>query len=313
MSRPRSPALIERRRTRSGADAARARAVRDRPGRRDRRAGRARPRAARRSPARRTGPTPRSSPPPASRPCSTGRAATARTPTRSGSAWPTPRRSRGAGRRRREAVPREGARQPRVRRRPRCPRRRATRAPSTPRSPATRRRRCTSLGGDGVLGSRTSRTGSGCPRSRCSAPRGRSSARCARTRDVKTLVAASAGNHGRAVAHVAAQRGLRCRIYLPARAVAARRAAIAGEGADVVVVDGTYEDAVARAAADGARPGRVELADVGASRPGALGDRRLRDAVLRARGGVRRGARAGRRRLARRGRGALGRGGRARR
>src|SRR3954469_5445601 len=35
--------------------------------------------------------------------------------------------------------------------------------------------------------------------------------------DAKTLVAASAGNHGRAVAHVAAGRGLRCRIYLPAR------------------------------------------------------------------------------------------------
>src|SRR5690348_3103821 len=32
---------------------------------------------------------------------------------------------------------------------------------------------------------------------------------------VKALVAASAGNHGRAVAHVAAQRGLYCRIMLP--------------------------------------------------------------------------------------------------
>ena len=78
-----------------------------------------------------------------------------------------------------------------------------------------------------------------------------------------TLVAASAGNHGRAVAHVAAQRGLRCRVYLPARSIAARREAIAGEGAEVVVVDGTYEDAVARAAAD---PG-LEIADVGASGP----------------------------------------------
>lgn len=85
--------------------------------------------------------------------------------------------------------------------------------------------------------------------------------------DAHTLVAASAGNHGRAVAHVAAARGLQCRVFLPARSVAARRQAIAAEGADVVVVDGAYEDAVARAAAEGARPGVVEIADVGTSGP----------------------------------------------
>jgi diaminopropionate ammonia-lyase len=84
---------------------------------------------------------------------------------------------------------------------------------------------------------------------------------------VRTLVAASAGNHGRAVAHVAAQRGLACRVYLPARALPARRAAIEGEGAEVVMVDGAYEEAVAAAAADGARPGWLELADVGDSGP----------------------------------------------
>ena len=99
-----------------------------------------------------------------------------------------------------------------------------------------------------------------------------------------TLVAASAGNHGRAVAHVAAQRGLACRIFLPARSSAARRAAIAGEGAELVVVDGTYEDAVARAAAEGAAPGVLEIADVGGLGAGALGDRRLPDAVRRGRG-----------------------------
>lgn len=84
---------------------------------------------------------------------------------------------------------------------------------------------------------------------------------------VRTLVAASAGNHGRAVAHVAALRGLACRVYLPERSARARREAIAQEGAEVVVVDGTYEEAVARAAADGAQPGSLELADVGASGP----------------------------------------------
>ena len=84
---------------------------------------------------------------------------------------------------------------------------------------------------------------------------------------VRTLVAASAGNHGRAVAHVARRRGLACRVFLPARSVAARREAIAGEGAEVVVVDGTYEEAVARAAAEGARPDTIEIADVGDSGP----------------------------------------------
>ncbi|HEX8855168.1 MAG TPA: pyridoxal-phosphate dependent enzyme [Thermoleophilaceae bacterium] len=84
---------------------------------------------------------------------------------------------------------------------------------------------------------------------------------------VRTLVAASAGNHGRAVANVAARRGLNCRVYLPARASKARRDGIAAEGADVVVVEGTYEEAVAQAAAEGVQDGVLELADVGASGP----------------------------------------------
>jgi diaminopropionate ammonia-lyase len=84
---------------------------------------------------------------------------------------------------------------------------------------------------------------------------------------VRTLVAASAGNHGRAVAHVAAQRGLACRVFLPARSAAARRDAIAAEGAELVVVDGSYEDAVAQAAESGRAPGAIEIADVGESGP----------------------------------------------
>ena len=84
---------------------------------------------------------------------------------------------------------------------------------------------------------------------------------------VHTLVAASAGNHGRAVAAVARRRGLAARIYVPARSAPARRAAIAGAGAEVVVVDGDYEAAVAQAAADGEADGVLELADVGASDP----------------------------------------------
>ena len=83
--------------------------------------------------------------------------------------------------------------------------------------------------------------------------------------DIHTLVAASAGNHGRAVARVAAQRSLRCRVFLPARAAEPRRVAIAGEGAEVVIVDGTYEDAVAAASLAGAAAGVAEVADVGTS------------------------------------------------
>jgi diaminopropionate ammonia-lyase len=85
--------------------------------------------------------------------------------------------------------------------------------------------------------------------------------------DVTRLVAASAGNHGRAVAHVARMRGLEALVLLPARASAARRAAIEAEGARVVAVDGTYEEAVALARAAGAEPGSLELADVGADGP----------------------------------------------
>lgn len=82
-----------------------------------------------------------------------------------------------------------------------------------------------------------------------------------------TLVAASAGNHGRAVAHEAARRGLACRVFLPQRSLAVRRDAIAGEGAEVVVVDGTYEQCVALAQAEGERSGTLEIADVGDSGP----------------------------------------------
>lgn len=63
------------------------------------------------------------------------------------------------------------------------------------------------------------------------------------------LVCASAGNHGRAVARVARERGVPCRVHLPDDALAWRVAAIRGEGAEIVS-GGRYEDAVARAAAD---------------------------------------------------------------
>ncbi|HVL96711.1 MAG TPA: pyridoxal-phosphate dependent enzyme [Solirubrobacteraceae bacterium] len=81
--------------------------------------------------------------------------------------------------------------------------------------------------------------------------------------DVTTLVAASAGNHGRAVARVARLRGLRARILLPARAGRGRVEAIAAEGAAVMRVDGGYEAALAAADAAAAEPGAALVADVG--------------------------------------------------
>ncbi len=83
----------------------------------------------------------------------------------------------------------------------------------------------------------------------------------------RTLVAASAGNHGRAVAHVAAVRGLACRVFVPARSAEQRRRAIEAEGAEVVVVAGTYEAAVAGAREAAAAPDALEIADVGDSGP----------------------------------------------
>jgi diaminopropionate ammonia-lyase len=84
---------------------------------------------------------------------------------------------------------------------------------------------------------------------------------------VHTLVAASAGNHGRAVAHAAASRGLACRVFLPERSLTVRRTAIAAEGAEVIVVKGTYEDAVDGAARAAAEPGTALIADVGETGP----------------------------------------------
>jgi diaminopropionate ammonia-lyase len=52
-------------------------------------------------------------------------------------------------------------------------------------------------------------------------------------------------------------------VFLPERSLAVRRQAIAAEGADVVVVAGTYEDAVQAAARAAAENGTALIADVG--------------------------------------------------
>ncbi len=65
-----------------------------------------------------------------------------------------------------------------------------------------------------------------------------------------TLAAATDGNHGRAVARMAALLGFESRIYVPAGTAQVRIDAIGTEGASVEVVRGTYDDAVARSAQD---------------------------------------------------------------
>jgi diaminopropionate ammonia-lyase len=72
-----------------------------------------------------------------------------------------------------------------------------------------------------------------------------------------TLVAATDGNHGHALARVARLLDLGAKIFVPQDMVAARREAIAGEGAEVIVVDGTYDDAVERSSEEAGESGLV--------------------------------------------------------
>ena len=62
-----------------------------------------------------------------------------------------------------------------------------------------------------------------------------------------TLVAATDGNHGRAVAHMARQLGLECSIVIPRGVSDQAIANVRNEGALVEVLDATYDEAVDRA------------------------------------------------------------------
>ncbi|MEN9935361.1 MAG: hypothetical protein RLZZ387_1940 [Chloroflexota bacterium] len=64
-----------------------------------------------------------------------------------------------------------------------------------------------------------------------------------------TLVAATDGNHGRAVARMADALGCAAHILVPHGTAQPRIDALIDEGAHVTVVDGTYDEAVARSAA----------------------------------------------------------------
>src|SRR5215468_4828743 len=77
-----------------------------------------------------------------------------------------------------------------------------------------------------------------------------------------TLVTATDGNHGRAVARMAAHFGVEAIVFVPKVMLPEAAARIAEEGAQVVWVDGDYDAAVRRAAefAD-AQPGRALVQD----------------------------------------------------
>src|SRR5262249_58635021 len=77
-----------------------------------------------------------------------------------------------------------------------------------------------------------------------------------------TLVTATDGNHGRAVARMAAHFGVGATVFVPAVMLPQAAARIAEEGAQVVWVDGDYDTAVRRAAEfAGAQPGRAPVHD----------------------------------------------------
>ncbi|HYV85387.1 MAG TPA: diaminopropionate ammonia-lyase [Patescibacteria group bacterium] len=89
----------------------------------------------------------------------------------------------------------------------------------------------------------------------------------ARRRDgaapLTTIATATDGNHGRAVAWAARTHGLDAVVFIPAHSAPARVAAIRGEGATVVPVEGSYDDAVARCASESAASGWQVIADTG--------------------------------------------------
>jgi diaminopropionate ammonia-lyase len=82
------------------------------------------------------------------------------------------------------------------------------------------------------------------------------------------IIAATDGNHGRAVAHVARLVGLRSRVYVPSGITAAAKLAIQSEGAELIVMEEPYDDVVKFAAATAAELGDRALLVQDSSWPG---------------------------------------------
>src|SRR6266513_1957395 len=78
-----------------------------------------------------------------------------------------------------------------------------------------------------------------------------------------TLVAATDGNHGRALAWMAGLLGQRAHVFVPSSVHPTAVAAIAAEGAQVTEITGTYDDAVRLAAKAAREPGAELVQDAG--------------------------------------------------
>ena len=78
-----------------------------------------------------------------------------------------------------------------------------------------------------------------------------------------TLVAATDGNHGRAVAWMARRAGQRARMFVPRGVHPAAVAAIAAEGAQVTEITGNYDDAVGLAVEAASGPDAELVQDAG--------------------------------------------------
>jgi diaminopropionate ammonia-lyase len=76
-----------------------------------------------------------------------------------------------------------------------------------------------------------------------------------------TVATATDGNHGRSVAWGAGRFGCRCVIYIHREVSEGRRAAMEAYGAEVVRVDGNYDDSVRRAQADATANGWFIVSD----------------------------------------------------
>ena len=76
-----------------------------------------------------------------------------------------------------------------------------------------------------------------------------------------TVVTATDGNHGRSVAWGAQQFGCGCKIYMHAGVSPGRAQAVEALGAEVVWVEGNYDDSVRQAAADAAANGWFIVSD----------------------------------------------------
>ena len=76
-----------------------------------------------------------------------------------------------------------------------------------------------------------------------------------------TVTCATDGNHGRSVAWGAQLFGCRCVVFVHEHVSAARRAAIAHYGAEVIEVPGNYDDSVRHAAAEAGRNGWTVVSD----------------------------------------------------